>query len=49
MARALADVEQGILELNQKERAGFLRAAQFYEAQVPGLGQRFFNEIESWP
>jgi hypothetical protein len=34
------------LEIHFEAREEFLQAAQFYEAQVPGLGQRFINEIE---
>ena len=34
------------LEIHFEAREEFLQAAQFYEAQVPGLGQRFVNEIE---
>jgi len=34
------------LEIHFEAREEFLQAAQFYEAQVPGLGQRFTNEIE---
>jgi hypothetical protein len=34
------------LEIHYEAREEFLQAAQFYEAQVPGLGQRFINEIE---
>jgi toxin ParE1/3/4 len=34
------------LEIHFEAREEFLQAVQFYEAQVPGLGQRFINEIE---
>jgi hypothetical protein len=34
------------LEIHFEAREEFLQAAQFYETQVPGLGQRFINEIE---
>ena len=34
------------LEIHFEAREEFLQAAQFYEAQVPDLGQRFINEIE---
>jgi len=34
------------LEIHFEAREEFLQPAQFYEAQVPGLGQRFINEIE---
>ncbi len=34
------------LEIHFEAREELLQAAQFYEAQVPGLGQRFINEIE---
>ncbi len=34
------------LEIHFEAREEFLQATQFYEAQVPGLGQRFINEIE---
>jgi hypothetical protein len=31
------------LEIHFEAREEFLQAAQFYEAQVPGLGQAFYQ------
>jgi hypothetical protein len=37
------------LEIHFEAREEFLQAAQFYEAQVLGLGQRFINENRAVP
>jgi hypothetical protein len=34
------------LEIHFEAREEFLQAVQFYEAEVPGLGRRFINEID---
>ncbi len=34
------------LEIHFEAREEFLQAAQFYEAQMPDLGQRFINEFD---